>query len=197
MGGGFEAADGICEAFGVGSVFSEARDSVVGGEVVFSGSGENLVGGAGELLVVDGLEIFAASGDASTVFLGSSRTCSNTLDVSGVTGVFGEGFEGIDFDSIFEGAGGLRVEGFDDAFANDAAGGAAFGTVAAIGVLFAAVGAAFTAFVAAFVDFALVVDIFFSSDSISIGSEINFLGLPLFLIASVDMLCSELVPESP
>lgn len=56
---------------------------------------------------------------------------------------------------------------------------------------------AFTGFdVVAFVDFARVVDFFVNSGiSTSTGSEITFLGLPLFLTTSEDMLCVELFPR--
>ena len=55
-------------------------------------------------------------------------------------------------------------------------------------------GPALTTFGAAFVDFALVV-LFFASLGISIstGSEMTFLGLPLFFTTSEDMLVIELM----
>lgn len=54
-------------------------------------------------------------------------------------------------------------------------------------------GAAFTTFGAVFVDFALVVVFFVpSGTSVSTGSEIVFLGLPLFFTTSEDMLAVEL-----
>jgi hypothetical protein len=51
-----------------------------------------------------------------------------------------------------------------------------------------AAGFGFPAFGAAFVDFARVVVIFVSGTSTSTGSEMTFLGLPLFLATSEDIL---------
>lgn len=196
LGGGFEAAGGICEGFGVGIGFEEAGGAVLEGDVVFGGTED---ADSGERVVGDGLENFAESGDSGTLFADSSRTCSNILEVSGVTGVFGAGFEGAGvggFDSVFADADGLGAGDFGAVFVATGVFPADFDTVEAIGVSFVAVGVVFAGFGAAFVDFALVVDFFFSGSSISIGSEMTFLGLPLFLTTSADMLCNELFPES-
>jgi hypothetical protein len=56
-------------------------------------------------------------------------------------------------------------------------------------------GVGFTTFGAAFVDFARVVDFLVSGESTSTGSEMTFLGLPLFLATSEDMLDEELGVE--
>jgi hypothetical protein len=131
----------------------------------------------------DGLEYFDGSAGAGTVFEASSRTCSNIFEVSGVTGGFAAGFGGTAAGGF--GAGFLVAEvgggGFEAGFAAGVAG------VAATGVFFVAVGVAFAVFGAAFVDFALVVDFLLSEISTSIGSEMTFLGLPLFLAISADI----------
>jgi len=147
-----------------------------------------------EIEVGDGLEDFDGFAAGGTVFEANSRTCSNILEVSGVTGGFDASFEGDvagDFVSDFA-DGGLGVAGGFEAVC--AGGVVDFDGVAGFGAFFVAIGAVLVGFSAAFVDFALVVDFFVSGRSISIGSEMTFLGLPLFLTASADMLYTKIVP---
>jgi hypothetical protein len=200
FGGGFEATGGICEGFGVEMGFSVVGGTVVMGDGVFGDAEEVFVGGAdeaGEMVIGDGLEGFGLSGDAGTLFADSSRTCFNILEVSGVTGGFGGGLEGtsvLDFDSAFGGE--VGAEGCGAGFVVGEAVPAGFDIVGAIGAFDVAIGVVFTGFGIAFVDFARAVDFFFSGISISMGSEMTFLGLPFFLTTSADMLCIELVPQS-
>lgn len=152
-----------------------------GGEGAFGasvGGFEACAEAAGERVASDGFEDFAGSAGAGMVFADISRTFPNILDVSGVTGGFEAGFEGAGvgaLDSVFVAAGVVGAGGF----------GAGFDAVVIIGAFFAGLGAAL-------VDFALVVDFFVSGKSISMGSEMTFLGLPLFLTISVDILRAEL-----
>jgi len=150
---------------------------------------------SGEIVVGDGFEDFAGSEGAGTVFADSSRTFSKIFDVSGVTGGFVVGFEGAGvggLDSAFIDAAAVGAGGFGAGFATGGGVAAGFDAVAAIGAFLVAVGAVFAGFGAAFVDFALVVDFFASGRSISMGSEMTFLGLPLFFTTSADMLWTEL-----
>jgi hypothetical protein len=192
LGGGLEAAGGIWAAFEVEIGFSEAGRGVVGGvDEVFEGCVE----ASDERVVGDGFEAFAVSAGAGTLFADRSRTFSNILEVSGVTGGFEVGFEGAAvgaFDSVFVDAALGGAGGFDALFATGGELAAGFDGIVGIGVFFVAIGIGFTGFGAAFVDFALVVDFFISGKSTSIGSEMTFLGLPLFLTTSADILCTDL-----
>ena len=154
------------------------------------------------MVVGDGLEIVAESGGEGTLFAESSRAFSKIFDVAGVTGGFDVVFDGGGaeaFDSVFAGAEVVSAGGFEAVFAIGEG-------VAAIGVFFVAIGVAFTGFGAAFVDFALVVRVavFVSRKSTSMGSAMTFLGRPLFLTTSADMLSNKLaaleivveIPES-
>jgi hypothetical protein len=148
---------------------------------------------SGEMVVGDGFEVLAGSGGAGTLFADSSRTFSKIFDV---TGGFEVGFGGAGvkaFDSVFADARVVGTGGFETVFATGGGFAAGFDAVAAIGAFFVAIGVAFTGFGAAFVDFALLVDFFVSGKSTSMGSEMTFLGLPLFLTTSADMLRIELV----
>jgi hypothetical protein len=182
--------------------FSEMGGEVVeGAEVlrVVEEDFEDCEASLEEMLVGDGFEDVAESAGAGTLFADSSRTFSNILEASGFVGGFGGAFEasGVDcLDSVFEDGGGVGAEGFEAAFAVGGVIVAGFDKVGAIGVFLVAVAVAvgFIALGAAFVDFALFVDFFSSGISSSTGSEMIFLGLPLFLTTSADMLDNELVP---
>jgi len=140
----------------------------------------------------EGFEYFAGSAAGATVFAESSRTLFNILDVSGDTGVLTTVFagEGVglcgataggagSLETTFGGVGELAI-GLDIVFSTTGD----FADVERAG---------FTTFGAAFVDFALVVVFFVPSRiSISTGSEMTFLGLPLFFTTSEDMLVREL-----
>ena len=144
---------------------------------------------SGETVVDDSLEDFETFVGLGTLFEAISRTCSKILEVSGVTGGF-EGGVATGFVSDFAGGGLGGASDFEAVFAGDLAG------LDGLTDVFAAIGVVFAAFGAAFVDFALVVDFFDSGRSISIGSEMIFLGLPLFLTTSADMLYTESPLES-
>lgn len=187
FGGGFEARGGTCEGFG-GFGFEEAGFAAVDAFAAFEGRGAD----SEVMVVVEGLVKFAGSGDAGTVFAASWRTCCNILEVTGVSGAFGAGLEGAvagGFGSVFADADGLGAGDFGTAFVAWAWETEAIGFDATVD----AIVDAFAGFGAAFVDFALVVDFFFSGNSISMRSEMTFLGLPLFLTTSADMLCNGLV----
>jgi hypothetical protein len=133
------------------------------------------------------------SGDG-TLFADSSRTLLRIFDVSGVTGAFAVAFVGA--------AGGFGGATFGGTGGGDVALGGTAGFVTGFRTAFSAIigfgGAAadaFTAFGAAFVDFARVVDFLVSGTSTATGSEMAFLGLPLFLATSEDMLDEELGVE--
>lgn len=195
------------------SEFKEASGTwgfVVGGAVAFGaggGLGGDMFGfaavavGSGRGVVVcgvgagsesrcfgDGLEDSAASSDLRMVSWESSRTLLRILEVSGVTGVFGGCFAGA--------GGGVCDSGFF------AGGDGAFEVVAFCGGRELAAGLDAEAFAgvavfalgvldfeaAALVDFARIVDfLVVSGISDSTGSEMTFLGLPLFLAISEDI----------
>ena len=134
---------------------------------------------------------FEESGVPGTLFEDSSRTFSSILEVSGVTGVFVVVFDAVGVggsESDFADEGGIGVEGFEAVFGTGEGAAAAFDAVGAIVAFFAAAGVVFTGSSAALVDFALVVDFFVSGRSTSMGSDITFLGRPLFLTASADIM---------
>jgi hypothetical protein len=145
-------------------------------------------------VVEAGFEYFGGSACGGTVFAECTCFCNsfNIFDDSG------------DIETLTVDFGGVGV-GFCGAVAGDAGGlGAAFTCgvelVVVLVIGFSATGgfadvggAGFTTFGAAFVDFARVVAFFVPSDIlISTGSEMTFLGLPLFFTASEDMLAAEL-----
>jgi hypothetical protein len=145
------------------------------------------------VLAEDGREGFVGCSGGGTLFADSSRTLLRIFDVSGVTGVFAVAFLGV--------AGGFGGATFGGTGGDVALGGTA-GFVTGFRTAFSAIigfgGAAadaFTAFGAAFVDFARVVDFLVSGTSTTTKSEIAFLGLPLFLATSEDMLDEELGVE--
>jgi hypothetical protein len=146
------------------------------------------------VVAADGREGFVGCSGDGTLFEDSSRTLLRIFDVSGVTGVFAVAFVGA--------AAGFGGATFAGAGGGDATLGGTAGFVTGFGTGFSAIigfgGAvvdAFTTFGAAFVDFARVVDFLVSGESTSTGSEMTFLGLPLFLATSEDMLDEELGVE--
>jgi len=142
------------------------------------------------VVAADGREGFVGCSGDGTLFADSPRTLLRIFDVSGVTGVFAVAFVGVAVGfggATFAGAGGDATLGGTAGFVS----GFGTGFSAIIGFGGAAVDA-FTTFGAAFVDFARVVDFLVSGESTSTGSEMTFLGLPLFLATSEDMLDEEL-----
>lgn len=192
-GGGFAVADDGLNGTGIGFAggLAELDDAVVGEGVafvciVFAVVGLEAIDG------VDGFENFTASAAGGVVFEYCSRSLFNIFDVSGVVDVLTVGFaevgagfcaaaaEGLN--ATF-GATGLLALGLDTGFSTT--GGFADVDAFATGV-----------FGPAFVDFALVVVFLVASDiSTSTGSEMTFLGLPLFFTTSEDMLGAELSCE--
>jgi hypothetical protein len=151
-----------------------------------------------EIVVLNGLENFAGSGGPGTRFADSSRAFSNILEVSGVTEDLAGAFVGagaLGFISVFGEAGRVGAEGFGVGFATGGTATLDFEAVGAIEALFVALGVVFADFSVVFVDFALVADFFVSGNSISMGSDMTFLGLPLFLTTSADMMSFELASE--
>jgi hypothetical protein len=192
-GGGFAVADDGLNGTGIGFAggLAELDDAVVGEGaafvcIVFAGVGLEAIDG------VDGFENFTASAAGGVVFGYCSRSLFNIFDVSGVVDVLTVGFaevgagfcaaaaEGL---NATVGATGLLALGLDTGFSTT--GGFADVDAFATGV-----------FGPAFVDFALVVVFLVASDiSTSTGSEMTFLGLPLFFTTSEDMLGAELSCE--
>ena len=194
FGAGFTASGGAFE--GVGD-FVGGVGGLIGAE---EGFGIGLEGGAfdcmrGEALgaadVWEGFEGFVGSAGADTGFAEISRTLLNILDVSGVTGVFddvcGAAFGGIELGGV-----GAFVAAFCtwiELVAGLETGVSIAGSFDVVVRVFAVTGFD----TVAFVDFALVVDFFVDSGiSTSTGSEMTFLGRPLFLATSEDMLRVEL-----
>lgn len=197
-GGGFAVTgDGLSETgIGFAGGLVGLDDAVVGEGaafvcIVFAGGGLEAIDG------VDGFENFTGSADRGAVFGYCSRSLFNIFDVSGVVDVLTVGFAeaGAGFCAAaaealiatFEATGPLAM-GFDTGFS--ATGGFADVDAFATGV-----------FSPAFVDFALVVVFLVASDiSTSTGSEMTFLGLPLFFTISEDILgvewsCEDFVVE--
>ena len=197
-----EVAEAICEYFDPSMGFLGAIGVAVEGNGDFGGVEVAFVCLTEEEKTVlgDDSEAFAGCEDTDTLFAENSRTCSNILEVSDVIEVFGVGFgdawtEGwaTAFGRSADEPGG---EDFGACFAFVEAEEAAFDAADAIGLSIAVVEAVLGRFGAAFVDFVLAADFFFSGISISTKSEMTFLGLPLFLTTSADMLWDELVGVS-
>jgi hypothetical protein len=143
-------------------------------------------------VVGEGFEYFSGSAAGGAVFGYCSRSVFNIFDDSGVVEVLVVGFAGAgvvfcdataedptDLEATF-GAADVLAMGLDIGFS--ATGGFADVDVFAAG-----------AFGPAFVDFARVVVFLVASGiSTSTGSEMTFLGLPLFFTTSEDMLAAEL-----
>jgi hypothetical protein len=147
--------------------------------IVFAGGGLEAIDG------VDGFENFTGSAAEGAVFGYCSRSLFNIFDVSGVVDVLtvgfaeaGAGFCAAAAEGLLApfGATGLLAMGLDTGFSTT--GGFADVEAFATGV-----------FGPAFVDFALVVVFLVASNiSTSTGSEMTFLGLPLFFTTSEDIL---------
>jgi hypothetical protein len=149
-----------------------------------------------DVVVVDeGFEEFAGSTVVDADFPYCSRSSFNIFDVSGGVEILAVDFvgAGVGFCSATAGdGGGLTATSGGGA---ELAMGLEIGFSTAGGFADAG-GAGFTTFGAAFVDFVRVVVFFVPSDSsTSTGSEITFLGLPLFFTTSEDMLAVELGSE--
>lgn len=185
----------ICE-------FRAANGTLGGGCGAFGGG----VDGFGEIDVGDGFEDLERSAGGAAVFeAASSRTWLRIFDVSGVTGdfavVFVDSAGVVEFDCVglgvdlgviasaaFGGVGdgeGVFGAGFGGGAEPEVVSGVAFMVREALGeadLVGAGLGAAL-------VDFDRVVAFFaFSGTSASTRSEMTFLGLPLFLTTSADML---------
>jgi hypothetical protein len=198
FGAGFAAGGGVGLAAagdglnGAGAGFMEGlvglEDVVLGGAAFVWAVGAG--GGLDAVEVVDGFDTFVGSADGGAALGYCSRSLFNIFDDSGETGVLTVGFagtgEGFCDVAVPRGlcatfaAAGVLAMGLDTGFSTT--GGFADGDAFATGV-----------FGPAFVDFALVVDFLVASGiSTSTGSEMTFLGLPLFFTASADMLTVEL-----
>lgn len=192
-GGGGDAAGLIREDFETGASVSV---EILGFEVAGGGMELDLAAGA---VLVDAAS--AGDGCCEEAFLAStSLNCCNILEDAGSSFADTDGFSGVGaglFPSgctgsacfaVFEGSG-----AFDAVFgAAELAIGFGAGFLGA-GAFADALLAAFVTFGAAFVDFARDVVVFLvSGNSTSTGSIMTFLGLPLFLATSADILSMKL-----
>jgi len=209
----FNAAIGTCSfgigftAGGGGTGFTTAGvglfeveacfvEDLIGFEVFIGGGAfvcaGNDGGGLGTVEVGVCFESFEGSAAGGAVLGNCSRSPFNIFDDSGDTDVLTVGFAGAG--GSFDGDVVETPDGLDATFraAAELAMGLDIGFSATGG--FADVDAlAVAVFGPAFVDFALVVVFFVvSGTSTSTGSEMTFLGLPLFFTASEDMLTVEL-----
>jgi hypothetical protein len=142
----------------------------------------------GDVLFGDGLESSTEFGDTGVLFAGISRSFCRILDVSGVIGTLAGVFGLVGFDPVFADIDEPDAEDFEVIFRTGKEGPVALDVMGAVGVSFIAIGVVFSGFGAALVELALLVDFFFSGIPLSMVSETTFLGLPLFLTTSADIL---------